>query len=135
MTISHLMNCDHSDEGWCLDCVKKLHDKYTLYVEKIDEALESPSKFIGDDPLDTHLRKIRFMRRWITEVSEVANDTFNLDGCCHWETICDSIETQAERLADIEKRWRRHVRDLNNPVAFDKLAEAIQRRSHVEHDE
>jgi len=23
----HLMNCDHLDSGWCLDCVKKLHDK------------------------------------------------------------------------------------------------------------
>lgn len=21
----HLQNCDHSEDGWCLDCVKKLH--------------------------------------------------------------------------------------------------------------
>lgn len=26
MTMPHLMNCDHSDDGWCLDCVKKLWD-------------------------------------------------------------------------------------------------------------
>jgi hypothetical protein len=23
MTMPHLMNCDHSEEGWCLGCVKK----------------------------------------------------------------------------------------------------------------
>jgi hypothetical protein len=22
----HLMNCGHSDDGWCLDCVRELHD-------------------------------------------------------------------------------------------------------------
>jgi len=27
MTMPHLMNCDHSDEGWCLDCVKQMHDE------------------------------------------------------------------------------------------------------------
>ncbi len=28
MTMPHLINCDHSDDGWCLDCVKRLHDEY-----------------------------------------------------------------------------------------------------------
>ena len=23
----HLMNCQHSESGWCLDCVKELHDE------------------------------------------------------------------------------------------------------------
>lgn len=30
MTMPHLMNCGHGDageHGWCLDCVKKLHDE------------------------------------------------------------------------------------------------------------
>ena len=27
MTMPHLMNCDHSEDGWCLDCVKRLHDE------------------------------------------------------------------------------------------------------------
>jgi hypothetical protein len=26
----HLMNCGHSDEGWCLDCVRELHDAAKL---------------------------------------------------------------------------------------------------------
>lgn len=25
MTMPHLMNCPHSDAGWCLECVKELH--------------------------------------------------------------------------------------------------------------
>lgn len=38
MTMPHLMNCPHSDEGWCLDCVKKLHDeKESKKVEKSDD--------------------------------------------------------------------------------------------------
>lgn len=26
MTMPHLMNCDHSEDGWCLDCVGRLHE-------------------------------------------------------------------------------------------------------------
>lgn len=31
----HLMNCLHSDDGWCLDCVKSLHNE----LEAIRDAL------------------------------------------------------------------------------------------------
>lgn len=27
MTMPHLMNCDHSSDGWCLACVKQMHDE------------------------------------------------------------------------------------------------------------
>ena len=27
MTMPHLMNCSHSFDGWCLSCVKELHDE------------------------------------------------------------------------------------------------------------
>ena len=27
MTMPHLMNCNHSEDGWCLDCVKKLWEE------------------------------------------------------------------------------------------------------------
>jgi hypothetical protein len=26
MTMPHLMNCSHSEEGWCLECVSRLHN-------------------------------------------------------------------------------------------------------------
>lgn len=28
MTMPHLMNCSHSEDGWCLECVKALHDDF-----------------------------------------------------------------------------------------------------------
>lgn len=27
MTMPHLMNCSHSETGWCLECVKGLHSE------------------------------------------------------------------------------------------------------------
>jgi len=27
MTMPHLMNCLHSEDGWCLDCVKELWER------------------------------------------------------------------------------------------------------------
>ena len=33
MTMPHLMNCDHSEDGWCLDCVKQLWDEKQFVVE------------------------------------------------------------------------------------------------------
>jgi len=27
MTMPHLMNCEHSSDGWCLDCVKQMYDR------------------------------------------------------------------------------------------------------------
>ena len=28
MTMPHLMNCPHSERGWCLDCVKELWEEF-----------------------------------------------------------------------------------------------------------
>ena len=27
MTMPHLENCPHDSNGWCLDCVKRMHDR------------------------------------------------------------------------------------------------------------
>lgn len=31
MTMPHLMNCMHSETGWCLECVGKMHDELEIY--------------------------------------------------------------------------------------------------------
>lgn len=31
MTMPHLMNCPHSHEGWCINCVKELWEEYNQY--------------------------------------------------------------------------------------------------------
>ncbi len=33
MTMPNLMNCSHDPEGWCLDCVKKLHEEKDKILE------------------------------------------------------------------------------------------------------
>lgn len=34
VTMPHLMNCDHSAEGWCLACVKSLEEeRYNAVIE------------------------------------------------------------------------------------------------------
>jgi hypothetical protein len=37
MTIPHLMNCSHSEDGWCLDCVAELHSQYEELSSELDE--------------------------------------------------------------------------------------------------
>ncbi len=37
MTMPHLMNCQHSGDGWCLDCVKELYD--TRFSQSEDERI------------------------------------------------------------------------------------------------
>lgn len=33
-----------------------------------------------------------YLKRWVDEVAKVANAAFDLDSCCHWESVCDGIE-------------------------------------------
>ena len=39
MTMPHLMNCEHQDYGWCLECVKKLQAKNDKLVKACEMAL------------------------------------------------------------------------------------------------
>ena len=48
MTMPHLMNCDHSGEGWCLDCVKELHDGRWRWME-MDNAPKDGTLILGWD--------------------------------------------------------------------------------------
>ena len=37
MTMPHLMNCQHSESGWCLACVKELHAELEIAEGRIAE--------------------------------------------------------------------------------------------------
>lgn len=37
MTVPHLMNCPHSDDGWCLDCVAELGNENWRLREALGE--------------------------------------------------------------------------------------------------
>lgn len=51
MTMPHLMNCDHSEEGWCLGCVKALWEERRELEEEC-ERLEKlvPPTMVPDQP-------------------------------------------------------------------------------------
>lgn len=40
MTMPHLMNCDHSADSWCLDCVKEMYEDMRDRVEVLETAIE-----------------------------------------------------------------------------------------------
>ena len=40
MTMPHLENCEHSSDGWCLDCVGRMHDRL--------EAMEFTANMLYD---------------------------------------------------------------------------------------
>lgn len=45
MTMPHLMNCPHSEDGWCLDCVKEMHDSYEeIIAEYREDGTPIPSR-------------------------------------------------------------------------------------------
>ena len=37
MTMPHLMNCSHSADGWCLQCVKELWDEQNVLKLKFND--------------------------------------------------------------------------------------------------
>ena len=44
MTMPHLMNCEHSSDGWCSDCVKRMHDR----IETLEFAANMLYDINGD---------------------------------------------------------------------------------------
>ena len=44
------------------------------------------------------------LERWVSEVANVANRVFDLDGCCHWETVCERLESQQAELLALRER-------------------------------
>lgn len=80
MTMPHLMNCSHSETGWCLACVKELHDegeaRYEDYLKLLPLAYaaeEWASGHITSKELaatiasgfDNHARGLELMSRLV----------------------------------------------------------------------
>jgi len=41
MTMPHLMNCPHSDDSWCIDCVKAEWELRQEEIERLQNLLKS----------------------------------------------------------------------------------------------
>jgi hypothetical protein len=61
VTMPHLMNCDHSDSGWCLDCVKKLQDGWE---ERFDDAILNVRFQHNDAECKAVGELLEYLRQW-----------------------------------------------------------------------
>lgn len=61
MTMPHLVNCRHSDTGWCLKCVKVLYDeKYDAVIAegKYEYALQATTQRLEEIAHDRSYKAI-----------------------------------------------------------------------------
>lgn len=47
MTMPHLMNCSHSGEGWCIDCVREQHNEIEAIETQRDALLAACQELIA----------------------------------------------------------------------------------------
>lgn len=64
MTMPHLMNCQHSEDGWCLECVKGI-EKERERLFDLNECLEKllVCYRLGKHPSDKLLDKIDRLKK------------------------------------------------------------------------
>lgn len=53
MTMPHLMNCSHSEDGWCLDCVKALWEERRCDIRP---AVDEFSRLMERQLRDNHIK-------------------------------------------------------------------------------
>lgn len=69
MTTPHLMNCQHSESGWCLECVKILMDERDSLgeharVPDYDVELDAASKLV-----DSVRKENEQLKKWLADKS------------------------------------------------------------------
>ena len=50
MTIPKLMNCPHSGDGWCLECLRELDDQSRALLERARDELRQLSQKMRNSP-------------------------------------------------------------------------------------
>lgn len=107
MTMPHLHNCPHHEDGWCLSCVKQLHDerrcdirpcveRFARTMEKV--LCENSAKVDLPRPSYSELslslaRHVRAFLGWVETSSQLR--TFNN------RTLEDASESAEKQAADI----------------------------------
>lgn len=81
----HLMNCSHSCEGWCIPCVKEMHEEFERKIESLELWKSCASHNLG---------------QW-DEVWEAAGKPGQLGSLKPVETKAE-VERMRERIAQLE---------------------------------
>lgn len=80
MTMPHLMNCPHSSDGWCLECVKEMHDEFescsiTALLDAVGEFEETAEAGPGRELEDVSVRLWRDGSGEVLVKTAAATDT------------------------------------------------------------
>ena len=132
MTMPHLMNCQHSEDGWCLDCVKAEHEDSERVVAELMSQLEAMrsdhaneihkwTKWNGDGRRESLPRGVIDGSSWGERVFWFGADSFPvhghivllyLEGACE-VAIADFRGFQPDevrnRMDIVGARWWAHV--------------------------
>ena len=75
MTMPHLMNCSHSGDGWCLDCVKKLWEENDQARQRLENVRSKWHKeaLVFEQLLGNGSRIAKVFRRCIGDAHSVFN--------------------------------------------------------------
>lgn len=107
MTMPHLMNCGHSDDGWCLACVKTLEDeRYNTVIEagKYEYALQAALQ--REETAEKQLAQLSEQNEKLIAVAKAAKETLlMLESRGMPDKFCDPIRTAlAELGVNLEDR-------------------------------
>ncbi len=112
MTMPHLMNCQHSCEGWCIPCVKEMHEEaerlqqwkakaidVIAQWESIWEALGQPGQ-IGSSKAAEAKKEVERLRARVAELEGLKP---LIDECIttEWDAGngCDGAVSRAAKLS------------------------------------
>ena len=62
MTVPHLMNCPHTDDGWCMECVARLGNENWRQLDEID-SLRAALKRMGAQVVASDDRYMELVKR------------------------------------------------------------------------
>ncbi len=79
MTMPHLMNCPHSPDGWCLDCVKEMgeqlidlrHAILSVSNLSLESTYASGQDLVTDTPDRIEIKKTE-LSKWKRAMREVS---------------------------------------------------------------
>lgn len=59
MTIPNLMNCSHSDTGWCLECVGKMYDAHEAEAQGLADEILAGNRRVKE--MFNHIRALAIL--------------------------------------------------------------------------
>jgi regulator of RNase E activity RraB len=94
MTMPHLMNCSHIDDGWCVECVKSIGEELITHAEIIENQRKQ---------IETLYKAIEILKRgWGGHLhwDPTGRNGAGCDLCKMWWDARDEVD---ELLKEIEK--------------------------------